>query len=74
MKTLIKTTDPALPSFVIDLLGKEGILAFEFDQNVSIVDGSIGIFPRRIMVADDDLEKARRLIGQAGLGHELEKA
>ena len=72
MRTLIKTTDPALPSFVIDLLSQEEIQAFEFDHNVCIVDGSIGIFPRRIMVADEDLERARELVRKAGLSHELE--
>lgn len=74
MKALIKTTNPVLPSFVIDLLAKEGIQAFEFDQNICIVDGSIGIFPRRIMVADDDFSKARWLLQRAGLGDELETA
>jgi len=72
MKVLIKTTDPALPSCVISLLKQHDILAFEFDQNVCIVDGSIGIFPRRIMVADQDYEEAQGILREAGLGAELE--
>lgn len=72
MKLVMKTTDPLVVSFVLNLLEQEGIKAFEFDQNFSAVEGSIGIFPRRIMVIDDDLEEAQSLIKKAGLGHELE--
>lgn len=72
MKALMKTTDPLVVSFVMNLLEQEGIKAFEFDQNFSAVEGSIGIFPRRIMVIDDDLEEARDLLKGAGLGYELE--
>lgn len=72
MKAVIKTNDPLLVSFVLDLFKKEGIKAFEFDQNFSVMEGSIGIFPRRIMVIDDELERARELLKEAGLGHELE--
>ena len=42
-----------------------------FDQNMSVIEGSLGILPRRIMVADDDVTEARRVIAEAGLGHEL---
>ncbi len=72
MKAIIKTTDPLMVSFVIDLLDQQGVKAFEFDQNFSVMDGSIGVIPRRIMVIDEELNKARRLIREAGLGHELE--
>ncbi len=72
MKAIIKTNDPLVVSYVIDLLKQEGIKAFEFDQNFSVMDGSIGVIPRRIMVIDDELEEARRLLEEAGLGHELE--
>lgn len=72
MKAVIKTNDPLMVSFVIDLLKKEGVKAFEFDQNFSVLDGSIGVIPRRIMVIDDELELARELLKGAGLGHELE--
>lgn len=72
MKAIIKTNDPLVVSFVIDLLKKEDVKAFEFDQDFSVLDGSIGVIPRRIMVIDDELEKARALLREAGLGHELE--
>jgi hypothetical protein len=41
------------------------------DQNMSIIEGSLGILPRRIMVATDDAPAARRVLAEAGLGHEL---
>jgi len=41
------------------------------DQNMSVLEGSIGVFPRRILVGEDQLTMARRLLADAGLGHEL---
>jgi hypothetical protein len=41
------------------------------DQNMSVLDGSIGILPRRVMVAEDHVSAARKLLQDAGLGHEL---
>jgi hypothetical protein len=42
-----------------------------FDQNMSVMEGSLGILPRRMLVADEDVDAARRLLTDAGLGHEL---
>ena len=42
-----------------------------FDQNMSVLEGSLGILPRRMLVADEDLAAARQLLTDAGLGHEL---
>jgi hypothetical protein len=41
------------------------------DQNMSVLEGSIGILPRRVLVPDENLEPARALLREAGLGHEL---
>ncbi|MEM7290425.1 MAG: DUF2007 domain-containing protein [Pseudomonadota bacterium] len=43
------------------------------DSNMSILEGSIGIIPRRVMIADDYLQRARRLMIDAGLEAELAK-
>ncbi|WP_080456480.1 DUF2007 domain-containing protein [Roseovarius sp. A-2] len=59
MKQLLRTNDPASMAFAHALLQGEGIDCFEMDVNMSILEGSIGIFPRRLMVADDDYEDAR---------------
>ena len=54
MKELVRTTDPTLMAFAQMLLRGEDIACFEFDVNTSIIEGSIGILPRRLMVADRD--------------------
>ena len=54
MKLLIQTTDPARMAFAQALLQGEGITAFELDVHTSILEGGLGILPRRLMVADRD--------------------
>jgi len=58
-------------SVVEMLLSGANIDFLILDQNMSILEGSIGIIPRRIMVPDDDLRGARMLINDAGLAREL---
>jgi hypothetical protein len=38
---------------------------------MSVLEGSIGIFPRRILVEEDQADTARRLLEDAGFGNEL---
>ena len=54
MKELLRTTDPTVMAFAKVLLDAEHITCFEFDVNSSILEGSIGILPQRLMVADRD--------------------
>jgi hypothetical protein len=54
MKELLRTTDPTVMAFAKVLLNAELITCFEFDVNSSILEGSIGILPQRLMVADRD--------------------
>ena len=42
-----------------------------FDQNMSVLEGSLGVLPRRILVTDDDIAAARQVLTDAGLAHEL---
>ena len=58
MKQLLRTTDIASIAFAKALLDGEGIDCFELDVNMSVLEGGIGIFPRRIMVADEDYQDA----------------
>jgi len=69
MIELLRTNDPVLISWVLSYLGDAGIKAIVFDANVSIVEGSIGAIPRRVMVVDEDLTKARHLLRQAEIDH-----
>ena len=59
MIELLRSNDPTIIAFASALLQGEGIDCFEMDVNMSILEGSIGIFPRRLMVRDDKIEKAR---------------
>ena len=71
MHELIRTNDAVLVSAVVALLESAGIRPLVFDQNMSVLEGSIGVFPRRILVGEDELQMARRLLEDAGFGHEL---
>jgi Putative prokaryotic signal transducing protein len=59
MKELLRTTDPTIIAFAEALLSGEDIAVFAMDVHMSILDGSLGILPRRLMVADRDLFAAR---------------
>ncbi|GGE84103.1 DUF2007 domain-containing protein [Stappia taiwanensis] len=71
MVPLLRTNDMVLISFVEALLADAGIAHFVLDGNMSVVEGSLGILARRLMVEEEDLESARRILRDAGLGHEL---
>jgi len=71
MKQLIRTTDIVTISHIQAILDAEGIATFELDVNMSVLDGSLSILPRRIMVADDEYDDAVQLIADAGLAMEL---
>ncbi|MEJ5219035.1 DUF2007 domain-containing protein [Cognatishimia sp. D5M38] len=62
MKELLRTTDPTIIAFASALLQGEGIDCFEMDVNMSVLEGGIGIFPRRLMVRDDMIERAERVM------------
>ena len=71
MHELIRTNDAVLVSAVVALLESAGIRPLVFDQNMSVLEGSLGVLPRRVLVAEDEGLRARRLLKDAGLGHEL---
>lgn len=54
MKLLLRTTDPTVIAFAQALLAGEGIDSFVLDVHMSTLEGGIGLFPRRMMVADTD--------------------
>ncbi|MFI0845606.1 DUF2007 domain-containing protein [Mesorhizobium sp. IMUNJ 23232] len=71
MIELIRTNDAVVLSFAQSLLRDAGIECLVADQNMSVLDGSIGILPRRILVSEDDAEQARRIFSDAGIGNEM---
>jgi hypothetical protein len=74
MKELIRTNDAVLISFVESLLKDAGIGSMVADQNMSVLDGSIGILPRRVMVLEEDMDAARRILADAGIANEISKS
>jgi len=68
---IMKTVNPATLSFAEAVLKEATIEYFILDQNASIIDGSIGAIPRRLMVIDEDEAAARRAFKLAGLESEL---
>jgi len=71
VRELMRTNDMVLVSAVGALLDGADIHHLVLDSNMSVVEGSLGVLPRRILVHDDDAKAARRLLTEAGLGHEL---
>ena len=65
MKELLRSSDPTIIAFASALLEGEGIAVFQMDVHMSILEGSIGIFPRRLMVPRRrSLARAHRAGGQ----------
>lgn len=67
VKEVLRSNDVVLLSFVDALLKDAGIEHAVLDGNMSITEGSIGIFPRRVCVAEDEWMQARRILTDAGL-------
>jgi Putative prokaryotic signal transducing protein len=70
-RELIRANDAVLVSAVEALLSAANIPHLVLDQNMSVLEGSLGILPRRILVHEDDNRAARQLLSDAGLSHEL---
>ena len=68
MKELLRTNDPTIIAFAQAMLNGEGITSFELDSNISILEGSIGLFPKRLVVADRDHFRAAAILRD----HEIE--
>jgi hypothetical protein len=67
MREVLRTNDPVLINFVVVLLHDGGLEPLVVDQHTSAVEGSIGVLPRRILVASDELAQARRILTEADL-------
>jgi len=68
MKEIVRTNDPVLVSFITHLLKQAGCAPVVADENISVMEGSIGAFPRRILVASDRHERAKEVLRDAELG------
>ena len=66
MTELLRTTDPVRLSWLVALLADAGIEAIVQDSYTSILEGSIGAIPRRLMVGTEDAAQAVRILREAG--------
>ena len=62
MEEVLRTTDPVKLSYAQHLLAEAGIEAMVADQHISAVEGGIGAFPRRILVASDLVSRAKAVL------------
>lgn len=71
MKELLRTTDPTIIAYATALLQGEGIDCFAMDVHMSVLEGSIGVLPRRLMVREQDLFMATVVMrdNEIELGH-----
>jgi len=65
VQELERTNNAVRLSWLEALLRSAGIEPVLLDQHASIIDGSIGAVPRRLMVDDEDLVRARNLVAEA---------
>jgi hypothetical protein len=68
---LVRTNDAVLISAIEALLNGADIPHLVVDRNISVLEGSIGAFQRRILVGEDEIDAARKLLAEAGYGNEL---
>ena len=71
MIELVRSNDMVLLSFLQTLLDEVGIRHFVADENMSVIEGSLGILAKRLMVDGEQIERARQLVVDAGAWHEL---
>ena len=71
MREIVRTNNAVLITAVEALLKGARIHHMVLDQNMSVLEGSLGILPQRVLVAEEDVSAARRLLRDAGLEHEL---
>lgn len=71
MHEIIRSNDIVLMSFAESLMRDAGIASMVADQSMSALEGSLGMLPRRLLVDSDQVDQARRILTDAGLGAEL---
>ena len=67
MRLIVRANDPVLISFVEALFREAGIAVHIADAHMSIMEGSIGVFPRRLLVLDEDWTRAAQILEEADL-------
>lgn len=68
MRPVVTSNDLVRLNFLMALLRDAGIDCVLLDNHTSVIEGSIGAIPRRLMVAEKDEFRARRVLHEAGEG------
>lgn len=71
MKELLRSNNSVLLSYVSALLEEAAVDFMVADMNMSVLEGSIGALPRRVLVESAALSRARRILTDAGIGDVL---
>ncbi|WP_371348387.1 DUF2007 domain-containing protein [Ancylobacter sp. IITR112] len=71
MREILRTNDVVLLSAIAALLESAGIGHLVLDQHMSVMEGSIGLLPRRLLVEEERADAARALLEGAGFGAAL---
>ena len=71
MIAIIKTNNPVTLSYAQSVLNDHDIGSFIADTHASVIEGSIGAIPRRLMVIDEDVVVAREVLAAVGLEEEF---
>ena len=71
MEEIVRTNDLVLISYIEALLDQAGVAHLVLDTHMSVLEGSLGIIPRRILVDSDQVGLARMRLREAGLAKEL---
>jgi len=73
VREVLKTNNPVLLSFAQALLADSGIEAVVFDVHTSVIEGSLGFLPRRLMVGNENFLRAEAIL-RDGLAEEVRQA
>jgi hypothetical protein len=70
LKTLVKSNNIVLIGYVRSLLDGADLPHALLDTNMSVLEGSLGVLPQRVVVAEEDFARARMVLHEAGLADE----
>jgi putative signal transducing protein len=73
LREIIRTNDPVLISVIQHLLKQAEVYHMVLDTNMSVMEGSLGILPCRILVEDDGWDEARQTLTDADIELEPDK-
>jgi hypothetical protein len=66
MRVIVTSNNMVRLSFLTALLADAGIDAVLLDSHTSVLEGSAGAIPRRLVVSEDDFPRACRILRDAG--------